>query len=191
MTPENRAKAYKEENEQLAQLRAQEEVTGFIRSSVTVNRTLCEDLIAEFAASMAKGNFNQISYKRAGISQGQFYSWMRKGKKDHDRFERGLEEKLSLEGQLMVVLGVAEGAIHTALLEDILSCDDPKLKLEFMRLRWPHLYSKNPSAHIDDDTGKEEKVSGFDVLVRKLSEYAMNNGLIPKDEKPDEDKGGG
>jgi hypothetical protein len=184
MSKEQREEAYREESDHYAVLRAQEELRGFEVSKIRMRRTLTEELIEEISQSVAAGNFNRLAIGRCGLDEVQFYSWMKKGKKDNDRFQSGKVDKLTLEAQLMLVLGVAEGALHTALLEDVLGCDDPKLKLEFMKLRWPRLYSKNPNAHtINDETGEEEKITGLDVLTRMIGEYLENNS-------PDKKEGG-
>ena len=181
MTQKQREEAYESETKELAVHRAKEELRGFEVSKIRMRRTLTEGLIKEISESVAAGNFNKLAIARCGLDEVQFYEWMRKGKRDNDRFQSGKEKKLTMEAELMLVLGVAEGALHTALLEDILSCDDPKLKLEFMRLRWAKLYSKNPNAHVDDATGEEQKVSGLDVLSRMISEYMVNNAPDKKD----------
>ena len=36
------------------------------------------------------------------------------------------------------------------------------------RRRYNKLYSKNPNAHVDDETGEESKVDALEILAEKL-----------------------
>jgi hypothetical protein len=74
----------------------------------------------------------------------------------------------TLQSTLCLRLDVAEGKMHADILEDVLSSKDPKVMLEFLKRRFNKQYSNNPNAHVDDETGKTEKIDVHALLADKL-----------------------
>jgi transposase-like protein len=129
-------------------------------------RALTPQLITEAAEFIGQGNFRYVAAQRLGVNQNTFQSWIQTGKK-HIEIERD-----SLEAKLAYEVERAEAECHSRILSNVLASDDVKLQLEFLRLRYNKLYSKNPNAHHDDETGTTEKVDVAALLLEKLSQFA-------------------
>ena len=61
-----------------------------------------------------------------------------------------------------------ESAIENS---DVIEAEDPKCKMWFLERRWNKLYSKNPNAKIDDETGETIKNDLLAQLADKLAEF--------------------
>ncbi len=57
---------------------------------------------------------------------------------------------------------------HQLLLQDVIGSDSVQAKQWFLERRYNKLYSKNPNAHVDDETGEESKVDALEILAEKL-----------------------
>ena len=129
---------------------------------------LTEDLIAQLATVVFRGNYRTIAAQACGVPPALFYRWIRKGEQDAMDFERGVLADVTLEHLLFVAINRAEAESHTHLLQDVLDADDHKVKLDFLKHRFKRLYSVGPNTReIDDTTGRESE-SVADVLRDRL-----------------------
>ena len=131
--------------------------------------TLTDRVIEEAAAIVGAGNFRYVAFQRLGIPVATFQAWIRKGLKDR---RDGSDSK---QADLVRALDMAEGECHAQLLQDVLSADDPRLKMDFLRARYNKLYSNNPNAHLDDETGEMIKREAAEILAEKLSRFLDGN----------------
>lgn len=129
---------------------------------------LTEDLIAQLASVVFRGNYRTIAAQACGVPPALFYRWMRKGEQDAMDFERGVLAGVTMEHLLFVAIGRAEAESHTHLLQDVLDADDHKVKLDFLKHRFKRLYSVGPNTREVDDTTGHEAESIADVLRDRL-----------------------
>jgi len=132
--------------------------------------TLDDAKIAKIVGVLERGNFRYVAHQRLGISARTFFSWVEKGKRD-----RKLRESGELEGSIYCrfidAIEEAEAKAHQRLLHDVIEAEDPKCKMWFLERRWNKLYSKNPNAKIDDETGETIKNDLLAQLADKLAEF--------------------
>jgi len=131
--------------------------------------TLTDRVIEEAAAIVGAGNFRYVAFQRLGIPVATFQAWIRKGLKAR---REGVD---NIQAKLVRALDMAEGECHAQLLQDVLSADDPRLKMDFLRARYNKLYSNNPNAHLDDETGEMIKREAAEILAEKLSRFLDGN----------------
>jgi hypothetical protein len=136
------------------------------------SRDLTMPLIDDLCKTVERGNFRYVACQRCGVNYSRLKKWLEKARKERRRHDddggmcKG--EKPSLHLHLLERLEQAEGEIHAACIEDILDSKDPKLKLEFLKLRFNKLYSNNPNVRIDDETATEVKVDAKTLLLERL-----------------------
>ena len=132
--------------------------------------TLDDAKIDKIAAILDRGNFRYVVQQRLGISPRTFGSWVEKGKRDRLRREAG-ELQDSIYCRFIDRVEDAEAKAHQRLLQDVIEADDPKCKMWFLERRWNKLYSKNPNAVIDDETGETIKRDMVAQLAEKLAQF--------------------
>lgn len=131
---------------------------------------LTAQVIKEFAAEVERGNFRQVARQRLGIPVWTYNSWIAAGKKQLTEYTQGKRKKLLLQGQFVLALDRAEGYVHGQMVEDILEHGSIQARQWYLERRFNKLYSRNPNAHVDDETGEEHKVDGATVLAEKLAQ---------------------
>lgn len=130
---------------------------------------LTSDMVERFCDEIRKGNYLEVAAHRLGFTKGQMYKWRHRGRKELEELEKGERESVTLCAVLTAEADRASADLHDALIQDVLACDDPKLKFEFMRRRWSKIYSGNPNAVEDPDTGETQQVDVAAMLLEKLS----------------------
>jgi hypothetical protein len=137
-----------------------------------VNLTLTEDLIREAAAIVRKGNFRYVTANKLGIPQDTWNRWLQYGRGELRAYIHGCgPEELTLKARLVLALEKAEGECHATLLEDVIESDNVQAKIWFLQRRYNKLYSKNPNAHVDDETGEVIRRSATEILADKLAQF--------------------
>lgn len=131
---------------------------------------LTQEIIDNAAEIVGRGNFRYVARGKLGIPEGTWCSWMTHGRKNLREVEGGSGRALSLQAKLVMALDKAENDVHARIIEDVLTSDNLKLKVEYLYRRYGKLYSKNPNAH-DDDTGETVKVDPLELLAEKLAPY--------------------
>jgi hypothetical protein len=132
--------------------------------------TLNDAKIDKIVAILDRGNFRYVVQQRLGISPRTFQSWVEKGKRDRLLRESG-ELDDSIYCRFIDRIEESEAKAHQRLLCDVIEAEDPKCKMWFLERRWNKLYSKNPNAVIDDETGETIKRDMIAQLADKLSQF--------------------
>lgn len=140
------------------------------------NLQLTESIVFELAEIVQEGNFRHVAAASIGIQPSTLYSWLRRGKNELKDFLEGKRKNQTLKARLVVELERAEAECHGKLVKDVVTSDDPKLKLQFLRLRYNKLYNNNPNASVDDESGEESVLSGAEVLAAKLAHFIPKEG---------------
>jgi hypothetical protein len=135
-----------------------------------IDLSLTEDLVKKACAIVEAGNFRTIAFQRLGISKNTWASWIQRGKKEIREFDAGKRDKLTVKATLVRELDAAEARCHQRLLQDVVDSEDPRVKTWFLERRYGKLYSRNPNAHVDDETGTEVKLDANQVLAEKLGQ---------------------
>ena len=133
--------------------------------------SLTEKTLNEACDIVRAGNFRKIAASRLGVPLATWASWLRRGRSELEDFTKGKCKSLGLKGRLIVELDRAEAEAHQDMLTDVVKNGSPELKLKFLRLRYGKLYSANPNAHLDDETGEEIKRTAADILAEKLAAF--------------------
>ena len=129
---------------------------------------LTQKTIDEFAKIVGRGNFRQTARQRLGISVATYDEWIRAGKKQIRDVEKGKRKQILLQGRLCLALDSAEGFVHGKMVEDILESESIPARQWYLERRFSKQYSRNPNAHIDDETGQELKIDAAELLLDKL-----------------------
>lgn len=137
---------------------------------------LTKKIIDEMCAIVAKGNFRQVACQRMGITPGTYRTWTQAGRKQLREFEQGERTYLSMQAQLVIKLDEAEGYIHGQMVEDILNHGSIQARQWYLERRFNKLYTKNPNAHTDDETGETVTIDPIAVLAARLKELKDNDG---------------
>ena len=132
------------------------------------NLSLTEDIVAEACRIVEAGNYRRIAAKRLGIPLNTWNSWLQKGKKEMREYAAGKRTHVTVKATLVRELDKAEARCHQLLLQDVIGSDSVQAKQWFLERRYNKLYSKNPNAHVDDETGEEAKVDALEILAEKL-----------------------
>lgn len=130
---------------------------------------LTEELVHEFAEQIRRGNFMFVAASRLGFTKSQIYNWRNRGAKEIEQLEQGKIETVTLCAVFTAEADRASGDLHDRLIVDVLSCDDPKVKLEFLKRRWAKIYSANPNASEDPDTGETSDIDVAGMIAEKLA----------------------
>lgn len=129
---------------------------------------LTAKLVEDICAVVRKGNFRYVALQRLGISRHTYDQWMTVGRKQIRDYEAGRRRNILMQGKLVLALDEAEGVVHGQMVEDILEHGSIQARQWFLERRFNKLYSRNPNAHIDDESGKEEKVDHAALLLERL-----------------------
>ena len=114
------------------------------------------DLVKKLSKIVEAGNFRYVA--------------IRKGKKELRDFESGRRDWVSTRAILVEELEKAEGKCHARILQDIVSSDNLNAKMWFLERRYNKMYTKNPNAKIDDESGETIKIDAASLLAEKLSQ---------------------
>ena len=136
----------------------------------SINLSLTEETVAAACAIVEAGNFRYIAAQRLGIPRNTWSSWLTRGRKELREHADGKRDKLTVKATLVLELDKAEARCHQRLLQDVVESENVQAKMWFLERRYNKLYSKNPNARIDDDTGEEVEVSATDILAEKLAQ---------------------
>jgi hypothetical protein len=134
----------------------------------SLNLSLTDDLVREACKIVEAGNFRKVAAQRLGVPMSTWNSWLQRGKKELREFSSGKRTSVTVKASFVRELDKAEGRCHARLLQDVISSDSIQAKQWFLERRYNKLYSKNPNAHIDDETGEESKVDALEILADKL-----------------------
>ncbi len=134
------------------------------------------ELIRKMARIVEAGNFRYVACQRMGISQNTFSTWIRKGNKERREYEAGRQDWVSSRVLLIEALEEAEGKCHSRLLQDIVSSDNLTAKMWYLERRYNKMYSKNPNAKIDDESGETIKIDATAILAERLSQLIEGSG---------------
>lgn len=131
-------------------------------------------LIKKVLAKIKLGNYRVTAFAMVGISRQCWGAWVTAGKKVHsgEIYKPTAHEQRCAE--LVTKLEKAEAEVESQIVEDILHCDDPDLKLKFAERRWNKRWNKNPNAKVDDETGKAEEPDAKEVLEELLTQLAKS-----------------
>ena len=124
--------------------------------------------IGEFCREIRRGNFMYIAGQRLGFTKSQIYNWRDRGSKELAALESGESDTIGLCAMFVVESDRASADLHDRLIVDVLECEDPKVKWDFMRKRWSKQYSGNPATVEDPNTGESEKIDVAALIVERL-----------------------
>ena len=124
--------------------------------------------IHEFCAQILRGNFMYVAGQRLGFTKSQIYNWRDRGAKELAALEAGESDTIGLCGMFVLESDRASADLHDRLIVDVLECEDPKVKWDFMRRRWSKQYSGNPATVEDPNTGESEKIDVAALIVERL-----------------------
>jgi len=133
-------------------------------------------LVEEFVAGVRRGNFRETSAHALGVGKAQIYRWLAVGRKyDEEHGEASVPDKKQFESSrayscwyLYHHTILAEGWMHGYLIHDLLSSDSIPAKIWFLKHRFNRLYSNNPNAWVDDETGDVSKIDAPAVILDRL-----------------------
>lgn len=132
------------------------------------SQELSHRLIDALCRTVERGNFRYVACQRAGVSWRRYTYWMELAAKERRQRDDGkLKGKPSMYVHLLERLEQSEGEVHAQCVEDVLDSDDARLKMEYLKLRFSKLYSKNPNS-VDDETGRETKIDARELLRERL-----------------------
>jgi len=129
---------------------------------------LTRAFIVEFCKQVRRGNFLRVAANRLGVSEQTCWQWRSDGRRELAEYEAGRRDTVSLRVLFLVEGDRASSDLHDRLIVDVLSSDDPKLKFEFMRRRWGKIYSANPNATEDPETGEEHTIDAVSLLLERI-----------------------
>ena len=146
-------------------------------SNERIDLTLTDELVDKACAIVEAGNFRYIAAQRLGISRTTWISWLARGRRELKEAEEGKRDRLTVKASLVVKLDAAEARCHQRILQDVVDSDNVQAKMWFLERRYNKLYSKNPNARIDDESGEEVELDASQILAEKLLQF-----LEPKDD---------
>ena len=117
-----------------------------------------------------------VARQRLGVSVSTYDKWIKSGRKQIREVESGKRKSLLLQGKLLIALDEAEGFVHGQMVEDILEKGSIQARQWYLERRFNKLYSRNPAAHLDDETGKEVKIDATALLAEKLKVLLGHDG---------------
>lgn len=138
------------------------------RDSLTLN----EKVIDRLVEIVRRGNFRKTAADELGIPPGTFNSWLQRGKRELRDYAAGRLDELTLKARLIQELARAESRAHADILRDVVNSEDVRAKMWFLERRYNKQYSKNPNAHIDDETGEQSKVDALQLLAEALAQIS-------------------
>lgn len=133
---------------------------------------LSEDLIDQFCALVAKGNFRFFACTKLRVSRYTFNEWIAKGNKHLKEIMEGKRDPndVSLFALLVQELERAEAEAHDNILSNVLESKDVKAQQWFLERRYPKLYRAYPQRRLDDEEMAEEDVDAVALLSDKLKQ---------------------
>lgn len=147
---------------------------GRKNSKTRIDTKLTEKIIQDLYDIVRRGNFRYVACQRLGITRGTYTNWTQTGRKQLREFEKGERTYLSLPAKLVLKLDEAEGYVHGEMVEDILEQGSIQARQWFLERRFNKLYSRNPNAHTDDETGEEVTIDPIALLAERLKELKNN-----------------
>jgi hypothetical protein len=134
----------------------------------SLNLSLTDDILREACQIVEAGNFRYVAAQRLGVPASTWNSWLHRGKKELREYASGKRDHVTVKASFVRELDKAEARCHQRLLQDVITSDSIQAKQWFLERRYNKLYSKNPNARIDDETGEETKVDALEILADKL-----------------------
>lgn len=134
------------------------------------NRILNKELIENFYLCIRKGNYKQTACKKLGITEGAFFKWWKIGKDCTKRLEKG-ETLTDYEEHCVLLVKKCNQALGEAteqMVCDIVRCEDPKVKLQFLKYTQPKLFSGQYV--VDEDTGETQERDPLSIMEERLSQ---------------------
>ena len=126
--------------------------------------------IVEAAGMLVRsGNFRYVARQSLGLPGNIWENWILRGNREIDNYCAGKRQTVTLYGLFVVELDHAEADVHAKIVRDIMAPDTPiNAKLWYLERRYNKLYSRNPNAHIDDESGKTIEIDVEQVLIERL-----------------------
>ncbi len=135
------------------------------------------EITQQFCDCIVLGNFRYIARGSCGITQNEYAAWARRRKKA-EREER-FDDPCYL---FFAAVEEAEAQLHGSIVQDVLVTGDARDKLKFLTHRWNKLYSNNPNAHIDDESGQEVEYNPNQILQDAMKDLVdAANGTTTED----------
>jgi len=119
---------------------------------------------------VARGNLRQTACQRLGISKNTYSKWMEAGNRQLRDHEHGRRKTLLLQAKLVVSLREAEARVKEQITENILEGKNLQAQMWFLERRFSKEFSRNPAAHVDDETGEEVRVDAAQLLADRLAQ---------------------
>jgi hypothetical protein len=147
------------------------------RKKAYVNLTLTEDILQEAVKIVRQGNFRYVAAARVGVPFNTWNGWIKRGRNELKDYANGIgDEELTIKARLILELDRVEAECHAQILEDVANSDNVTAKMWFLQRRYNKLYSKNPNAHLDDETGEMVHRTASDILAEKLLQFLEQDG---------------
>jgi len=137
--------------------------------------TLSRDIIDQFCEITEKGCLRQTVLKRMGLRRGTFYHWWQAGRNCLDEIEKNERQgRLNREFSKREILCMelfergtkSLGIAHEKMEMAIVECDDPKVKLQFMKLTRRDV---SGLSYQDDETLEETKIDPLALCVERFN----------------------
>jgi hypothetical protein len=140
-----------------------------IGEPIDAQLTLTPAIITKVCRVVALGNFRYVAFGNLGIHRNTWRRWLDEGKKQVASYdpERGLPP----QGRLLIELEKAEANAHEDIIKNVLTKGSPETQLKFLRMRYNKLYTRNPNATVDDESGAENKRTAEDIIRDKLIQF--------------------
>lgn len=132
--------------------------------------SLTQDIIDQTAKIVSDGNFRTVARGKLGIPQSTWESWIDRGRKEIREYAGGNRTNLTLKAKLVQALDKAESDNHATIIENVMTTDNLKLKMDYLFRRYPRLYA-HPTKAIDDETGETVEVDPLQLLADKLGKF--------------------
>ncbi len=140
-------------------------------SNERIDLSLTDELVKKACDIVEAGNFRYIAAQRLGIPRNTWASWLTRGRKELKEHTAGDRDRLTVKASLVVELDKAEARCHQRILQDVVDSDNVQAKMWFLERRYNKLYSKNPNARIDDESGEEIELNAAQILAEKLAQF--------------------
>lgn len=132
---------------------------------------LTPDVIDEAARIVGRGNYRTVARQMIGIPHGTWSLWIKAGKEEIAAFSRGERETVGYRAVLVQALEKAEAEVHQTIIRDVITGDNMQAKLWYLERRYNKLYTKNPNAHVDDESGEEVARDAAEILADRLRAF--------------------
>lgn len=139
-----------------------------------------EDVAKDIIADVRNGTYRYIASAAAGLSKSRFELWTRKGREsieaaDKALIEEGEKVKLDAYGEFVRELNSAENKAHSDIVRDIVNCDDQRVKLKFIELRYGRHYRSVKNEQYETQGSDIDVVDIVKDKIKAIIEDRNNN----------------